>query len=112
MLYFLSIFLSSFSFLQAILRYKSSLVQRLQSIIHGIPLLLGLGSRFEEKQVVTIRFLENYRFDEEFSAFEWLNLTISHPKIQIYDAELHLDAQLSGLRYVHHTYLLLSLSFT
>jgi hypothetical protein len=99
----------------AVLHYKSTLVQRLQGVLHGIPLLVGLGSRFEEKQTVAMHFLENYRFDEEFGAIEWLNLTISHPQIQIYDAELHLEAQLSGLRYYFYhwfwtTYILVTIA--
>ncbi|ORX62677.1 DUF1226-domain-containing protein [Hesseltinella vesiculosa] len=79
----------------AILRYQSQSQRILHVMAKAIPLLVGL---MEESQVVSVPLIEGYmehKSNPVMKAF----VSISDPNVQIYDAQLSIQADFRGLRY-------------
>ncbi|KAJ1616333.1 putative adipose-regulatory protein-domain-containing protein [Pavlovales sp. CCMP2436] len=84
----------------AILRYRSGLVHALWTVA-ALPLLL-IG-RAEERQTLRIPLHELFDNPRKTPA-AWARVRLSKPALQVYSAELRVDAIFRGLSYYMHTY--------
>lgn len=78
----------------AILRYQSRTQRIMRVFAKAIPLLIGLT---EESQVITTKLIDSF-IEQKHHAVNKVELSISDPKIQIYDAKLMILAKFRGLR--------------
>lgn len=80
----------------AILRYRSSLLHTMLTFYRSLPLLLGFS---DESQRIKVNLIENFVGDYR-NPITTAELTLSTPNLQLYSAQLVLDAHLSGFRYL------------
>lgn len=78
----------------AIMKYRSPLVQLCRIAMNILPLLFDF---MKESQKLEIYLLEH--FVEQGGASK-MQLVLSNPKIQIYDARVRIEAEYGGLRYL------------
>lgn len=83
-----------------ILRFRSALVHSMWTVAF-LPLLL-LG-RAEERQTLTVPLLEIFDNPRKDPA-AWARVRLSKPGLQVYSAQLHVDAIFRGLSYYMHTH--------
>ncbi|KAI9481197.1 MAG: putative adipose-regulatory protein-domain-containing protein [Benjaminiella poitrasii] len=79
----------------SILRYQSRTQRIMRVFAKAIPLLIGLT---EEHQVLNIKLVDDY-MEQKSKALNKISVSISDPRIQIYDAKLLILANFKGLRY-------------
>ncbi|KAI8373075.1 putative adipose-regulatory protein-domain-containing protein [Radiomyces spectabilis] len=91
----------------AILRYQSNTQRVLHVVAKALPLLLGLT---EESQSITIPLMENF-VEQRGKPTTRAIVTLSNPRLQVYNAELRIHADFRGLRYYMY-YHRISTAFT
>lgn len=77
-----------------ILRYQSQTQRIMRVFAKALPLLIGLT---EESQVITIKLIDEF-MEHKTRAVSRALISISDPRIQIYDAKLMILANFKGLR--------------
>jgi len=78
-----------------ILRFKSSLLSTMETIVYTIPLVFGYS---EEKQILNVDMSTPFYNNLEKEVTE-IRVQLSSPQIQIYSALLHINTRLSGIKY-------------
>ncbi|KAI7900841.1 putative adipose-regulatory protein-domain-containing protein [Cokeromyces recurvatus] len=84
----------------SILRYQSRTQRIMRVFAKAIPLLIGLS---EESQVLNIKLVDDF-MELKSQALNKVSVSISDPRIQIYDAKLFILANFKGLRYYMYFY--------
>lgn len=77
-----------------ILRYQSQTQRIMRVFAKALPLLVGLT---EESQVITIKLIDEF-MEHKARAVSKVLISISDPRIQVYDATLMILANFKGLR--------------
>lgn len=77
-----------------ILRYQSQTQRTMRVFAKALPLLVGLA---EESQVITMKLVDEF-MEHKTRAVNRALISISDPRIQIYDAKLMILANFKGLR--------------
>ena len=80
--------------------YRSTLHKFIRMIVLLIPSLLGL---YEETYEITIPCIEYY-WDDPLDSLNSIEITLSHPDIQLYSSTLFISTQLFGIPYALHHY--------
>uniref|UniRef100_A0A8D8ZIW5 Seipin n=1 Tax=Cacopsylla melanoneura TaxID=428564 RepID=A0A8D8ZIW5_9HEMI len=88
----------------AMLHYRSSLLITMKTLIQAPFLILG---GHEEKQTLTLELFSDYEEDQNHPVTD-IYVEVQSRFIHIYSASIHINAALSGLRYVMFTWPLLS----
>ncbi|KAI5705384.1 hypothetical protein M8J75_014421 [Diaphorina citri] len=96
--------LISHSCRSAMLHYRSSLLITLKTLVQAPFLILG---GYEEKQTLTLELFSEYEEDQNHPVTD-IYIEVQSRFIHIYSASIHINAALSGLRYVMFTWPLLS----
>ena len=78
----------------AILRYQSRSQRIMRVLAKVLPLLVGLS---EESQIITTILIDSFT-EQKQTAVDKVQISLSDPKIQIYDAKLMILAKFQGLR--------------
>ncbi|ELR11034.1 adipose-regulatory protein (Seipin) protein [Acanthamoeba castellanii str. Neff] len=73
----------------------TDLLQKMWTVFWSVPLVLGL---MEEKQAFRLELLSNY-IDTHAAPFGYATVALSHRELEVYSAELHIEARLSGISY-------------
>ena len=90
--------------MQATLTYQSSLVKTMRDVTFGVPLVLGW---MQEMQTLSIPLLEQVYDGQPFAnAVTKVYISLSKTKLEVYDAELRIEARFSGLRYYMYNWFL------
>ena len=82
--------------------YKTGIHSFVKNIFLLIPSLLGL---YEESYELTIPCVD-YFWDDYSNPLDSVEITLSHPDIQLYSSTLFIGTQLFGLEYALHHYFL------
>lgn len=82
----------------SILEFKSNLLRTLETLVFSPFLLTGTTS---QRQWINIVFFQDFYNDPSNLASN-IHIQIKSQFIQIYSSQLHIQAELSGLRYIMH----------
>ncbi|ORY95628.1 putative adipose-regulatory protein-domain-containing protein [Syncephalastrum racemosum] len=92
----------------SILRYQSKSHRVLHVMAKALPLLVGFT---EESQVISVKLIEGF-VENKSRPVKQVTVSVSNPRLQVYDAELRVVADFRGLRYyMYHRRIVTALSF-
>ncbi|RUS28280.1 putative adipose-regulatory protein-domain-containing protein [Jimgerdemannia flammicorona] len=84
-----------FSSRPTILKYQSPLTRVLYTLWRAIPLVLDIS---QESQRLRVTLIEGF-YEIESNPITQAVVTLSDPRVQVYNAKLRLDADFRGIRY-------------
>jgi len=90
----------------SMLKYKSSLIRFLSSVVYAIPMILGYEN-YDEKQSIELVIFDNLIIDSAAT----LCVNISKRDIQIFKSKLLVESSLTGIRYFNYYYPYITLFF-